>query len=227
MTTTLEYMGAEIPVRNGNVRMSYLRSIKDLERLKKIIKQWKGKVGGKIAPKKDDALEFASLATERWRVQHVQKRTADRIDRIQELKTDNPNVEVGILAVAYAMWTRPRTVVGICGFRCTWPSNIAVDYLVVHPILEDMKPSPIDGLGAGIMQHVCAVANQINARTLWGETTQNSVAFYRKILGVPAIDDLIVLKRKAYTNFMTQLSALQTSRKTSLGGHKKGIIRRK
>jgi N-acetylglutamate synthase-like GNAT family acetyltransferase len=215
MKSKREYMGADIPVRSGNVRMSYLRSTDDLKQLKKIIKEWKGKIGSKVAPKKDDALEFARLATERWKDQHAQKRTADSIERIKELKTDNPNVEVGILAVAYATWTHLRPVVGICGFRCTWPSNIAVDYLVVHPILEDMKPSPIDGLGAGIMQHVCAVANQINAKTLWGETTQNSVAFYRKILGIDDIDDLIVLKRKDYIEFITQLTALQTSRKTS------------
>jgi N-acetylglutamate synthase-like GNAT family acetyltransferase len=205
------YVDQPISLRSGRAHISYVKNRKDLAGLRESVRAWQTAVGKKATPKKSDALAFARLAMQRWSNQFTDNRTADHVERILEFKQDNSYIEVGVLAVA--TWNRNDSVIGICGFRCTWPSNIAVDYLVVDPVLEDETPSPIDGLGTGLIQHVCAVANHIGANAVWGETTQNSVNFYRRITGSQEVDDLIILKRKEYLEFLRQLWSLKKGAK--------------
>ena len=48
--------------------------------------------------------------------------------------------------------------------------------------------SQFRGLGTGLLYHLSAVAHQLGVGAVWGEATQNSVNFYRKIFRLS--DDL-------------------------------------
>lgn len=208
--TSREYQLTPIPVRRGNVQMFYLRDRDDERILRGSVKRWNQLIKKQDILKKD-AISFARQAMQRWSYEHSEGRTAGTIRTIKDLQKYRPNMEIGILAAAQADWLKRNRIVGLCHFRCTWSQNITIDYVVVDPFLDSDHEGPIDGLGIGIFHHLCSVAVELGAKAIWGETTPNSVGFYRKMLDKIVdhpIDDLIVLGQEQYLKVKSQISDL-------------------
>jgi hypothetical protein len=203
-----EFQLSDVRVRAGFVRISYLRDRKQLQVLRKVVQAWGKSVGRHASPEQADAIDFAKIALQRWSGEHTQGRTSASVKGIQELKKYNPNIEVGILATAWAEWFKRPPIVGICHFRCTWSGNIAIDYLISHPVLRLQTDNPLAGLGSGILAHVCSVAEKIGADAVWGETTPNSIDFYKGIIGEDTVSDLVILNKEKYLAFNEQLAKL-------------------
>lgn len=189
-----------IPVRAGSVEVLYVRNARQLLDTAAEVDRWQSSIDGNPSPSQRDSLELARYAARRWQEANALNRTAASVERLQDMIRDHPRLEVSVLAVARAKWMKSHRTIGVCTFRRTWCNNIALDALVAHPVLDDLKPSPIAGLGSGLLHHVCSVASSIGATAIWGECTQNSSAFYNKFLDPPSVaEDLIVLTAMGYT----------------------------
>src|SRR5258708_2190371 len=188
-----------IPVRGGIVEVGYVKLSKEVEQIRSVIDQWEKSVGEDVTPPQRDAIEFARLATHRWEEAHDQQRTASSVDRLRLAIKDHPRQEVRLLAVAKARFMRKGRIVGVSLFRRTWCNNVALDFLAVHPKLDELRESPISGLGSGLLHHICWVAEAIEATAIWGESTQNSRDFYDGLIDRPAqLGDLIVIMKDDY-----------------------------
>ena len=80
-------------------------------------------------------------------------------------------------------------VLGLAHCRRTWCGHIFLDFLSVHPRIVAPHEPRIRTVGLGILYGLCELAGQCGIPVVWGETTETSVAFYRKALGVPSLLD--------------------------------------
>jgi hypothetical protein len=203
-----DFQRFDFRVRAGRIRITYLKDRKQLQSLRQVTERWRKSIGRHAGPEQSDAIEFAKAALQRWSSEYTQGRTSSSVKGIRDMKKYNPHTEVGVLAIASGEWLRRDPIVGICHFRCTWSGNLAIDYLVSHPTLRNSEEDPIAGLGSGFLGHICDVAGAIDADAVWGETTPNSVAFYRGLLGEAVLKDLVILQKNKYLAFVEQLAKL-------------------
>jgi hypothetical protein len=158
-------------------------------------------------PKVLDAMELGTLAFRRWREAVTKKRVADCVDDIKDYIEDNPHAEITVLILVRAPWLKGRNLVGLCHFRRTWCNNIYIDFLTKHPSLIGRHKEAVRGVGTALLYFIACVAADIKAGTVWGEATQNSAKFYRKVFEKPEIKDLIFLDEKDYTAFRNRVSS--------------------
>jgi len=92
-------------------------------------------------------------------------------------------------------------VVAICLFRRTWYNNLYIDFLAKHP------RAPFASAGGAALWHISKIAKSIGAHAIWGETTQNSVGYYKRALRRKSMTDLLFLKRKEYEAFANDFEA--------------------
>jgi hypothetical protein len=187
-----------IPVREGSVEIFYANSERQIEDLSAEIDRWEESIEGNPGPMQRDSLDLARYGIRRWQESHAEKQTAKSVKRLKEMIEDNPRSEVRVLVVARANWRRTQKIVGLCTFRRTWCRNINLEVIAAHPALDEMKNSPISGLGTGLLHHVCSVAEIIDSDAIWGECTQNSAKFYSLFVDQPIVQDLIILRRSDY-----------------------------
>jgi len=166
-------------------------------------------------PRVVDALELATLCFRRWREETTKDRVADSFEDIEDLIQDNPYAEVAVLVLAKAPWLRDGSLVGLCHCRRTWSNNIYIDFLTVHPRL--VRNKSVQGVGTALLYFVTCLAADMDAAVIWGEATQNSHQFYRKVFGLADIKDLIFLGKTEYTAFKNRIQEKQSSREALVG----------
>lgn len=157
-------------------------------------------------PKVLDAMELGKLAFSRWKEALGKRRVADCVEDIKDYIDDSSEAEVSVLILVRARWLRGRNLVGLCLFRRTWCNNIYIDFLTKHPSLVVKRRKPLRGVGTALLYFITYVAAEIEAGAVWGEATQNSAKFYRKVFAKPEIKDLIFLTEEDYTAFKDFIS---------------------
>lgn len=169
------------------------------------IKGWSRFSQEESNPRKLDAIEFAASAIQKWRDLRKKHRVARSMREIEVFVKDNPYSEVAALIVAKAVSFKRMKLLGLCLFRRTWAHNIYLDYIAVHPLLVENPRRPIRGLGPALLYYVSCLAAELKStdekpiQAIWGETTQNSVEFYRGLLEGKNIQDLLYLNKEEYT----------------------------
>ncbi len=169
------------------------------------LQSWKGAVRGKANPILLDAVELATLAFRRWREAKAKGRVANSIQEIKDFIQDNPHAEVSALVLAKAPWLRKRTLLGLCYFHRTWSNNLYIDLLTSHPLIARNLNSPVRGVGTALLYFVSCAAAEIGAKAIWGEATQNSAQFYRKVFGRSDIKDLFYLTDAEFAAFKKRI----------------------
>ena len=71
--------------------------------------------------------------------------------------------------------------------RRTWCHHLIVDFLFVHPRIAGQE-EPVRGVGLGILQGICFIAQLLKCKRVWGEATRDSAPFYEKQLGRKVAD---------------------------------------
>jgi hypothetical protein len=133
-------------------------------------------------------LEFARLASKRWR---YYRRSIPTIVTPPEFKSAvraNPRAELNFIIVARAGWFSDRVPLGLAQCRRTFCNHFVVEFLAVHPRAQETAPR-ITGLGSGILYSLASLALELNVPLVWGEATEYSAPFYKKIFGLPTISD--------------------------------------
>jgi hypothetical protein len=172
-----------------------------------LFRRWAKSARRGSIPRVVDALELATLSFRRWREECVKGRIANSFDEIQEFIQDNPHAEVAVLILAKAPWLRSGSLVGLCHCRRTWCNNIYIDFLTVHPRL--VRSKSVRGVGTALLYVVTSLAAKLDAGVVWGEATQNSHKFYRRVFGIEDIRDLILLGKTEYMAFQSQVKEKQ------------------
>lgn len=153
-----------------------------------------------------DAHEFGLLAHERWRNYQRQSLAVDSLDRLKERIRKNPKVEVGMLCRMDAKPYLDLPCLGRAFFRRTWANNLYIDFLTAHP----EKPAEVKGVGIGLLDFIISVAEAIEAGSVWGETTSDSVGFYQSVFGRERFNDRFSLPQSRYHWFWkTRLSSMR------------------
>lgn len=136
-----------------------------------------------------DALEYARLASKRWRYYRRTGATVASLAELRECIRRNPKAEVAMIFVACATWPSPTPILGFAYFRRSWCHHLVVDFLSAHPRVIDGKPERIRGVGSGILNQLVAVAEAMKIPCIWGEATAHSAPFYERALNVKQILD--------------------------------------
>ncbi len=87
--------------------------------------------------------------------------------------------------------------IGCCHFRRTWAGGIYIDFLAA--LSKNYR-----GIGTGLLFHVASIAGEIGAPFVWGEATEKSAAFYKKIFELDEVDDLFRISAADCEKFRTK-----------------------
>lgn len=150
---------------------------------------WRFPIGQGESEAIPDALEYARLASKRWR---YYRRTSATVASLAELRgciRRNSKAEVAMILVACATWPTATPILGFAYFRRSWSHHLIVDFLSAHPRVIDGKPERIRGVGTGMINQLVAVAEAMKVPCIWGEATAHSAPFYQRALNVKQILD--------------------------------------
>ncbi len=169
------------------------------------IADWEGSLERLSTSQQRDTVEYLETAVAKWALYRGKGRIVRSIPELRaRIEQDREAELLGIL-VASARWFRGGSLAGFCVFRRTWCNNLAFDLLATHPSLMDSNTRQMSGLGTALLYGISQIAFQIEANSIWGETTDTSRSFYSKLFRLPLLTDLLVLPFREF------LSPLQTA----------------
>lgn len=136
-----------------------------------------------------DALEYARLASKRWRHYRRTGATVTSLSELRDAIRRDPKSELAMIFTAHATWRSRTPILGFAYFRRSWCHHLIVDFLSAHPRVIDGKPERIRGVGTGILYQLVALAETMDSPCIWGEATAHSAPFYERALDVKKILD--------------------------------------
>lgn len=129
-----------------------------------------------------DAIELAKLAGKRWRYYLRRNEAATSMEGLLEKVKASPKCEVGFILVAKADGPAALATPAVAWCRRTWGNHLVLDFLAVHPALNDPEGG-YRGMGSAMFIGIALVAEKLGCQLLWGEATETSCSFYQKLLG--------------------------------------------
>lgn len=135
-----------------------------------------------------DSIELARLAGKRWRYYLRRNEAATSMDELLQKVAAQKNCEVGFILIAKSLGAKAGTTLGVAWCRRTWCNHLVLDFLTVHPALND-PAGGYKGMGFGMFIGIAVVAEKLGCHLVWGEATETSCTFYQKLLGgTPVLD---------------------------------------
>ncbi len=165
---------------------------------------WRKKLGDDQNPFRTDAVEFAQLAINRFSAHSAIQPYVKSVEDIGDHIANNSKCEVAGFVLLKCDWFPDSDVIGICHFRRTWCNNIILDYLAVHPFIAKQPrdyPLSVRGVGTALLYFLSRIAQQYSCGHIWGEATPISCGFYKKILLLDSVEDLILAPRNKFIEF--------------------------
>ena len=107
-----------------------------------------------------DAVEFARLATKRWRYHHRTGHVVTSPAEIRDATARKSREELAFLLLARAEWSTGSPILGLAHCRRTWCGHIFLDFLSVHPRIVAQQEPRIRAVGIGILYGLCEIAGQ-------------------------------------------------------------------
>ena len=106
--------------------------------------------------------------------------------------------------IAKAVGKSVSPTLGVAWCRRTWCNHLVLDFLAVHPALND-PVGGYRGLGSAMFIGIAVVAGKINCHLVWGEATESSCTFYQKLLGGTPVLDHFFFGSEALATLRSQL----------------------
>lgn len=175
--------------------------------------EWRKTLGEDVNPRRVDAVDFAEIAVHRFEAHSAIEPYAGTMQDISDHIDNNPRVEVACLALLKCDWFPDSSVLGITHFRRTWNNRVVLDYLSAHPFIVRPPadfPHKVTRVGLALLYFVSSVAKACGCDAIWGEATQNSRGFYKKVLNLDSVDDLIWAPRENFLKFMDTMDQRET-----------------
>ncbi len=169
---------------------------------------WRERLGNDQNPFRTDAVTFAQLVLDRFSVYSAVQPYVRSADDIGDHIKNNPQSEVAGVALLTCDWFPDSPVLGLCHFRRTWCNNIVLDYLASHPFIAkrpDGYLHHVKGVGLALLYFLSRLAERYGCEYIWGEATQLSCDYYKKVMSLDSVQDLILIPRGKFVEFATQL----------------------
>jgi len=96
-----------------------------------------------------DALEFARLASKRWRYYHQTEAAVTSLADLRAAIRRDAHTEIAMVLVARATWPSATPILGFAYFRRSWCHHFIVDFLSAHPRCGRRNFTPVGGAGGG------------------------------------------------------------------------------
>jgi len=136
-----------------------------------------------------DTLEFARLASKRWRYYRRSIATATSLQHFKSIVSREGQAEVSILVLVRADWFARSSIIGLAQCRRTYCHHLIVEFLSVHPGIVGGALPRVRGVGSGLVYGLAELAGILEMPVVWGEATANSAPFYAKTLNARKISD--------------------------------------
>ena len=158
-----------------------------------------------------DAIELARLAGKRWRYYLRRNEAATSLEDLLMKVGENPRSEVGFILQARAADESNGPSLGVAWCRRTWCNHLVLDFLTVHPALNDPQ-SGYKGMGSAMFMAIAIVAERMGCQLVWGEATETSCTFYQKLLGGTPVMDHFFFGSEALAGLREQHASSQTAK---------------
>jgi hypothetical protein len=160
------------------------------------VSHWRAPTHCEPRPGVRDTLEFAKLASKRWRYYRRSIATATSLELFEATISREPMAEVSLLLVVRGEWFERSPILGLAQCRRTYCHHLILEFLSVHPAIVGGALPKIRGVGAGILYCLAELAGLVGARLVWGEATAFSAPFYTHNLSVKNITDHFFIRGK-------------------------------
>src|SRR5713101_6085828 len=95
------------------------------------VNRWRAPASVASRPGVRDTLEFARLASKRWRYYRDSIATAKNLDSFRSIVARQPQAEVSLLLVVRADWFARSRVLGLAQCRRTYCNHLILEFLSV------------------------------------------------------------------------------------------------
>lgn len=102
-----------------------------------MLTRWRFPIGHGENEAIPDALEYARLASKRWRYYRQTGATVASLAELSGCIRRDPKAEVAMILVAGATWRTATPILGFAYFRRSWSHHLIVDFLSAHPRVID------------------------------------------------------------------------------------------
>jgi hypothetical protein len=170
--------------------------------------EWRKTLGEDTNPMRVDACDFADLAVFRFQAHSALQPYAKSVDDIGDHIGYNPKCEVASFVLLTCGWFPQSRVIGLCHFRRTWSNRIILDYLAAHPFIARPPsdyPHLVRGVGTALLYFLSLVAKRYGCDAIWGEATQGSCKFYKNVLRLDSVEDLIYAPSEKFNEYIARL----------------------
>jgi len=154
-----------------------------------LLNRWRAPVSIASRPGVRDTLEFARLASKRWRYYRRSIATASNLESFRTIIAREPKVEISFLLLVRADWFKPSRFLGLAQGRRSYCHHFILEFLSVHPAIVGGTAPQVRGVGAGILYSLAELAGLLGVPLVWGEATAFSAPFYEHTLNVRGITD--------------------------------------
>ncbi|PWU12104.1 MAG: hypothetical protein C5B50_22145 [Verrucomicrobia bacterium] len=151
-----------------------------------------------------DSIEFARLASKRWRYYRKSISTATDLDLFRSIVTRDARAEISLLLVARANWFSRSPILGLAQCRRTYCNHLILEFLSVHPAIVGGAIPRVRGVGAGLIYSLAEVAGLVGVPLIWGEATQHSAPFYSKTCRLTQLADHFFIRAKSLAHCRKQ-----------------------
>jgi hypothetical protein len=169
------------------------------------LKQWKRALGNDTDSKRVDAVNLATLACKRYKAHEPVEYYATRPEDIEAFVRINPMVEVANFLLMRCNSFPESNIVGLAHVRRSWCNNLILDYLVSHPWIVSPPQgyhTIVNGVGLGLMYFVCKLAVEHECEVVWGETTESSWSYYKRIFDLVSVRDMLYVPRDKIVEYL-------------------------
>src|SRR2546423_23683 len=113
-----------------------------------MVDRWRVPAAARKNPAVRDTLEFARLASKRWRYYRRSIFTATSLAEFRAAIRQNQQAEISFLLLARADWLPSSSVLGLAQCRRTYCHHLILEFLSVHPRIVGKIAPLVQGVGS-------------------------------------------------------------------------------
>jgi hypothetical protein len=161
-----------------------------------VVNRWRAPRASAARPGVRDTVEFAQLASKRWRYYYRSIATASSLGSFKTIIAREPQAEISFMLLVSSEWFKPSRFLGLAQGRRTYCHHFILEFLSVHPAIVGGMAPQIQGVGAGILYSLTELAGLLGVPLVWGEATAFSAPFYKHTLNVESVSDHFFIQDK-------------------------------
>jgi hypothetical protein len=161
------------------------------------------------ARKISDAVDFAKLASNRWRDYQRAGEAVSSMEELVEAIQKAPAVELATVLIARPTWRSAIPTLGFAYLRRTWCHHLFLEFLATHPRVIGRKHEIIGWVGVSILHKIVSIAKDLDIPCIWGEATEISASWYQEQLNVVTVGDSFFIEGEVMQHCQKEMQRSQ------------------